>query len=151
MAYQNQLIHDHHIVKNIHKGIVDLSEMNTGKNTAFQFLRMFGWNRILLDLEDADLQVMTTDVAMLFKGLKNIFPDGAFIAVIQPQKMVFNYCKFAKSIANEWTNTKVEILFQEDLAIRWLTEQSEALQLPTSKTGKGSQDGLSSPWQSFPC
>jgi hypothetical protein len=124
MAYQIQLIDDHQIVKVCHKGIVDQSEMNIGKGIAFQHLIQIGWNKILLDLIDADFQILTTDVAVLFKDIKNIFPFDAFIAVLPPQKMDFDYCNYAKSVANEWTNTKVEIFVQEDLAIKWLSEQS---------------------------
>ena len=123
MAYQFQFIHDHNIVKVCHKGIVDRSEMNIGKNMAFQYLMQFGWDRILLDLMEADFKFNASDVVVLFKEIDGIFSDGAFIAVLQPQQMVFDYCQFAKSIANEWTNTKVEIFNQEDLAIGWLAEQ----------------------------
>jgi hypothetical protein len=123
MAYQSQLIHDRHIVRVCHKGIVDVSEMNIGRNIAFQYLIQFGWKRILLDLMEADFQFKATDLIVLFKEIDGIFSDGAFIAVIQPQQMVFDYCQYAKSIANEWTNTKVEIFNQEDLAIGWLSEQ----------------------------
>ena len=46
MAYQVHLIHEHHIVGICHKGMVDVSEMNIGKNLAFQHLTHLEWNRI---------------------------------------------------------------------------------------------------------
>ena len=123
MAYKIQLINDHNIVRVCHKGIVDSSEMNICKDTTILHLKQLGWNRVLIDLADAEFQLGTLDIAILYKGLDNLFSDGAFIAVLQPTKMVFDYGQYSKSIATEWSNTKVDIFDQEKLAVRWLTEQ----------------------------
>ena len=123
MAYQIQLINDHNIVRICHKGIVDSSEMNICKNTTIIHLKQLGWNRALIEFTDAEFQIKTLDIANLYKGLDNIFPEGAFIAVLPPTKMVFDYCHYSKSIATEWSNTKVDIFDQEKLAVRWLAEQ----------------------------
>ena len=120
MAYKIQLINDHNIVRICHEGIVDASEMNICKETVIIHLKRLGWNRVLIDLTDAEFQLGTLDIAILYKGLDNLFSDGAFIAVLQPTKMAFDYGQYSKSIATEWSNTKVEIFIQEDLAIKWL-------------------------------
>jgi len=125
MIHQFQFINEHHIVRAYQKGIVDVSEMNICKNMTIIHLKRLGWNRILLDLTDTEFQVGTLDVATLYKGLDKILSDGAFMAVLPPQKMDFDYCQYSKSIATEWSNTNVEIFAQEDLAIKWLTEQSK--------------------------
>ena len=122
MTSQYRLIHDRQIVKVTHEGIVDRDEMNLGKEAAFQSLILNGWNRILLDLGDADLQFDVTDVGSLFKNIGETFPDEAFLAVLQPRQRDFDYCQYAKSVAPGWSNVQVQVFSQEDLAIQWLAE-----------------------------
>lgn len=123
MAYQIQLINDHHIVRVCYESIVNVSEMNISKDTAIIHLKRFGWNRVLINITDAEFQLGTLDIADLYRGVGNIFPDDAFLAVLQPTKMDFDYGQYSKAIAAEWSNTKIEVFVQEDLALRWLTEQ----------------------------
>ena len=123
MSYQIQLVTDHNMVRICHEGIVDASEMNICKESAIIHLKRFGWNRVLIDLTRADFQLRAMDIAVLFRDLDNKFSDGAFIAVLPPAKMVFDYVQYSKSIATEWSNTKIEIFNQGDLAIMWLAEQ----------------------------
>ena len=123
MAYQIQLINDHNIVRICHKDIVDASEMSNCKTTAIIHLKKLGWNRVLIDLTDAEFQVETVDIANLYKDLDSVFPEGASIAVLQPTKMAFDYGQYSKSIASAWSNTKVEVFVQENFAVRWLDEQ----------------------------
>ena len=123
MAYQIQLINDNNIVRAYHKGIVDVSEMNNCKNTAIIHLKKLGWNRVLIDITDAEFQVGTLEIASVYKDLDNIFPEGASIAILQPTKMAFVYGRYSKSIATAWSNTKIEIFVQEDLAVKWLDKQ----------------------------
>jgi len=125
MAFQIQLINDHAIVRICHEGIVDVSEMNTCKNTAIIHLKRLGWNKVLIDITDVEFQVGTLDIANLYKSLDNTFSDRALIAVLQPTKIDFDYGQYSKSIATEWSNSKVEIFNQENLALRWLANGSD--------------------------
>lgn len=125
MAYKIQLINDHAIVKIRHQGIVDVSEMNTCKDLAIIHLKRLVWNKVLIDIKDAEFQVGTLDIAKLYKDLDNTFPDRAFIAILQPTKMDFDYGQYSKSIANEWSNAKVEIFNKENSALSWLTNVSD--------------------------
>lgn len=123
MAYQIQLINDQKFVRICHKDIVDISEMNHCKNTAIIHLKKLGWNRVLIDITDAEFQVGTLDIANIYKDLDSIFSEGASIAVLQPTQMAFDYGQYSKTIATAWSNTKVEIFVQENLAVKWLDEQ----------------------------
>jgi hypothetical protein len=125
MAYQIRFINDRSIVKICHEGIVDVLEMNTCKNTAIIHLKRLGWNKVLIDITEAEFEVGTLDIADLFKGLENIFSNRAFIAVLQSTKLGFDYGQYSKSIAAEWSNTKLEVFNQENLALRWLTNGSD--------------------------
>lgn len=122
MSYQSSLIKDQRIVKISHSGLVNYHEMEFGKDMAFMYLSQLGWNKLLLNLRDADLQFDATEVATLFKNIGDTFPDDAFLAVVRPRQMAFDYCRYAQSTASAWANTKVEIFTQEDLATGWLTE-----------------------------
>ena len=119
MAYQIQLINDQKFVRICHKDIVDISEMNHCKNTAIIHLKKLGWNRVLIDITDAEFQVGTLDIANMYKDLDSIFSEGASIAVLQPTQMAFDYGQYSKTIATAWSNTKVEIFVQENLAVKW--------------------------------
>ena len=123
MAYQIQLTNDHNIVRACHKGIVDVAEMNNCKNTAIIHLKKLGWNRVLIDITNAEFQVGTLDIANVYKDLDSMFPEGASIAILQPTKMTFDYGQYSKSIATAWSKTKIEIFVEENLAVRWLDEQ----------------------------
>lgn len=120
---QYHLMHRQQIVKITHKGVVDSDEMNLGKEAAFQSLSLNGWYRILLDLEDADLQFDATDVGSLFKNIGETFPDDVFLAVVRPRQVGFDFCQYAKTVAPAWCNVTIQVFSQEDLATRWLAEQ----------------------------
>ena len=65
MAYQIKLINDHNLIRICHNDIVDVSEMNNCKTTAIIHLKKLGWNRVLIDLTDAEFQVETLNIANL--------------------------------------------------------------------------------------
>jgi hypothetical protein len=126
MTYQIHLQQDEQIVHIVHRGAVDPMEMTGGKEGVFFYLRQFGWRKILLDLAVADLQVGATDVAAIFRRIDDAFPAGAFIAVVQPREMAFDFCRFAKSVAEAWSRTQLEVFGDTDAARGWLVNQPTA-------------------------
>ena len=123
MTYEIQLFHKDDIVNVCHTGVIDKFEMNNGKNDSFFQLTSHSWNKILLDLTDAEFQLLLTDVALTFKDLNHKHPAGVFLAVVQPEKMDFDYCQFAKTIAVDWSNFQVEVFIDKGSALEWLRKQ----------------------------
>ncbi|MBI9086452.1 MAG: hypothetical protein JEZ11_22845 [Desulfobacterales bacterium] len=78
------------------------------------------WHKILLDLKEATLKVNATSVAQLFKNMDASYPHGAFMAVVQPAAMDFDFCWLAQSMATAWSRTRVEIFTEKQEALNWL-------------------------------
>ena len=123
MTYAIQLFHEDNIVNVCHTGVIDKIEMNTGKNDSFFQLTYHSWNKILLDLTDAEFQLLATDVALTFKDLNHKHPTGVFLAVVKPAKIDFDYCQYAKTIAIAWSNFQIEVFTDKGSALEWLRKQ----------------------------
>ena len=123
MALEIQLLHENNTVNIIHTGKLDKDEMNTGKDDSLSKLLFYNWNKILLDLSDAELQLQGIDIALVFKKLNHSHPTGVFLAAVQPAKTDFDYCQFAKTISVECSNYTIEVFIDRTSALEWLVKQ----------------------------
>ena len=120
MPYQVHIIEEKEIVKVFHEDFLTHDDLCLIRCGAAFLSSLRGWDKVLLNLKNADVRMQAAEFATLFRKLDEDMPNGAFVAIVEPRECDFDYCRLAKSIVNSWTASKVDVFENEMPAISWL-------------------------------
>lgn len=95
----------------------DLYTMRCGYSFA---LSCTGWNKALINLRKAKIKALASEFAANFRKLDEDMPQGAYVAIVEPRECDYDFCRLAKSVANTWTGSAVEVFQDERAALNWL-------------------------------
>lgn len=115
-----QMLRDRQVVAVSHHESLsgdDLYTMRCGYSIA---LSCTGWNKALINLRKANIKALASEFAANFRRLDDDMPKGAYVAIVEPRDCDYDYCRLAKSVANAWTVSEIEIFQDESAALNWL-------------------------------
>lgn len=120
MAHRFNINHNNRIIELEHYADVDMDDINNSRARAITIVRETGYNRLLINMLNRDLNSKPAEEYNFAKGLPSLFPALTRIAVvISEDDPNYNKYRFAENVSYN-NGFLLRIFHSRDKAVEWL-------------------------------